>query len=51
MQPSQRFLRLSGVSVLMLLSLNVMLVVLGPAAVEAVRRSLETMQSWIQTAV
>jgi hypothetical protein len=51
MQPSQRFLRLSGVSVLMLLSLNVMLVVLGPAAVEVVRRSLETMQSWIQAAV
>ena len=51
MNPSQRFLRLSGVSVLALLALNFVLVVLGPAAFEALRRSLATMQSWIQAAV
>ena len=51
MNPSQRFLRLSGVSVLMLLTLNIMLVVLGPAAFEALRRSLETVQTWMQAAV
>ena len=51
MNPSQRFLSLSGVSVLALLALNIMLVVLGPAAFEALRRSLETVQTWLQAAV
>ena len=51
MNPSQRFLGLSGASVLGLLALNVVLLVLGPAAFEALRRSLETLQAWIQAAV
>jgi hypothetical protein len=52
MNPSQqRFLSLSGASVLALLALNVVLVVLGPAAFEALRRSLEMVQTWMQAAV
>jgi hypothetical protein len=51
MNPSQRFLRLSGASMLALLALNFVLAVLGPAAFEALRRSLETMQTWVQAAV
>jgi hypothetical protein len=48
MNPSQRFLRLSGASLLGLLALNVLLAMLGPAAFEALRRSLETVQYWLQ---
>jgi hypothetical protein len=51
MNQSQRFLRLSGVGVVALLALNFMLAMLGPAAFEALRRSLVTMQTWIQAAV
>jgi hypothetical protein len=50
MNPSQRFLSLSGASLLALLALNIVLAVLGPAAFEALRRSLETLQSWLQAA-
>lgn len=50
MNASQRFLSLSGASLLALLALNIVLAVLGPAAFEALRRSLETLQSWIQAA-
>jgi hypothetical protein len=51
MNPSQRFLSVSGASVLTLLALNVVLAMFGPAAFEALRRSLETLQSWMQAAV
>jgi hypothetical protein len=51
MNPSQRFLSFSGAGVLALLALNIVLVVLGPAAFEAIRRGLETLQSWYQAAV
>jgi hypothetical protein len=51
MNPSQRFLGLSSAGVLTLLALNIVLVVLGPAAFEALRRGLETLLSWYQAAV
>ena len=51
MNQSQRFLSLSGASLLALLVLNAVLLVAGPAAFQALRRSLETMQTWLQAAV
>jgi hypothetical protein len=50
MNPTQRFLSLSGASVIALLALNIVLLMLGPAAFEALRRSLETVLAWMQAA-
>jgi hypothetical protein len=51
MNTPQRFLSLSGASVVALLALNIVLLTLGPAAFEALRRSLETMSAWLQAAI
>jgi hypothetical protein len=51
MDPSRRFLGVTGVSVLTLLALNIVLVVVGPAAIGALRQGLGMVQAWIQAAV